>query len=221
MNCHRFDLRRRFVRYLHGELSSQSSKRIEAHLRKCEHCSASMEKLKATHNLAANLPAMELKGDLWREISASISLGRRAPSTWMPWVRTVAIGFAVVFTFVFAVAFWKQQSRELYAAHLELENYRQVPIQGMLSTQEPHVFTEGYVSEVRMEEDDGDVVFKLVENLDRPAPFVICEVIDGLKVPLPPLGSKVRVYGVSRYDSKSDHEWPELHPVLNIQVLKP
>ncbi|MEK6406526.1 MAG: hypothetical protein AABN34_06145 [Acidobacteriota bacterium] len=34
------------------------------------------------------------------------------------------------------------------------------------------------------------------------------------------VGSRVRVYGVSRYDSQDNHNWYEVHPVLNIELVR-
>ncbi len=66
----------------------------------------------------------------------------------------------------------------------------------------------------------GDLSFKLVDELGRPGPFIICEIIDPIKLAPPSVGSRVRVYGVSRYDGQADHNWYEVHPVLNIEVVR-
>jgi len=80
--------------------------------------------------------------------------------------------------------------------------------------------TEGYVSEVRLSDEDGDLTFKLVDELGRPGPFIICEIIDPIKLAAPSVGSRVRVYGVSRYDGQAGRNWYEVHPVLNSEVLR-
>ncbi len=60
----------------------------------------------------------------------------------------------------------------------------------------------------------------LVDDLRQSGPFVVCEIIDSIKIQPPMVGSRVRVYGVSRFDNKEDHRWYEVHPVLNIEVVK-
>jgi hypothetical protein len=79
---------------------------------------------------------------------------------------------------------------------------------------------EGYVSEVRINDEDGDLSFKLVEDLKSPGPFIVCEIIDPIKLTPPKVGSRVRVYGVSRYDGQDNHNWYEVHPVLNIEEVR-
>ncbi len=79
---------------------------------------------------------------------------------------------------------------------------------------------EGYVSEIRYDEEDGDLVFKLVDDPHHAQPFIVCEIINPINLTPPAVGSRVRVYGVSRYDAKADHQWYELHPVLNIELAR-
>jgi hypothetical protein len=77
---------------------------------------------------------------------------------------------------------------------------------------------EGYVTEVSIQQ-DGDRMFRIVHAPGESRPFVICEIIKPFNLSPPPVGSRVRVFGVSRYDPKENHNWYELHPVLNIEVL--
>jgi hypothetical protein len=103
---------------------------------------------------------------------------------------------------------------------LDLNDFRSVSISDISRSTEPHVVTEGYVSDVRIDNEDGDLVFKLVDDVRRPQPFIVCEIISPMKIAPPPVGSRVRVYGVSRYDGKADHQWYEVHPVLDIEVVR-
>jgi hypothetical protein len=135
-------------------------------------------------------------------------------------IAVVAI-FGLISGLFGAAAYVKVAGHENFLeASIHPGEFKPVSISHMAQTVEPHVVTEGYVTEANVREEDGDRVFKLVENPNRSGPFVICEVIDSLNMPVPPVGSRVRVYGVSRYDGKSDHQWQEVHPVLNIQMLK-
>jgi hypothetical protein len=108
----------------------------------------------------------------------------------------------------------------LIAEALDLNGFHTVSIADIEQNQKPHVMTEGYVSEVRIDDKDGDLRFKLVDDLGRPGPFIVCEIIDPIKLKAPSVGSRVRVYGVSRYDGQTDHNWYEVHPVLSIQVVR-
>ena len=69
------------------------------------------------------------------------------------------------------------------------------------------------------DEKDGDLKFKLVEDIAQPSPFIVCEIISPIKIDAPVVGSRVRVYGVSRYDAEVGREWYEVHPVLNIEAV--
>jgi hypothetical protein len=112
------------------------------------------------------------------------------------------------------------QAGTLIASALDLSEFRTVQIGDIGQNGRPHVMTEGYVSEVRVNDEDGDLSFKLVADLGRTGPFIICEIIDPIKLAPPQVGSRVRVYGVSRYDGQADHNWYEVHPVLNIEVVR-
>ena len=97
--------------------------------------------------------------------------------------------------------------------------FRTVRIADMSANTEPHVVAEGIVSEVRVDPRDGDVKFRIVESLYAPEPFVVCEVIGPYRIDPPRVGSRVRVFGVSRFDSKEAHRWHEIHPVLKVELL--
>jgi len=222
MNCYRFDLRRKYLRYLHGLLPSSTSKKIELHLSHCAACRNRMERLQSVDGLLTNLPRHAPLNDPWSGIqdalrqrvfpSAEASLWKRA---------AVIVVFGLLSALIGALTYGKLATREsLVDANIRPDEFKPVSITRMAETTEPHVVTEGYVSEERVEHEDGDMVFKLVDRLNSSGPFVICEVIDPLNLPLPPVGSRVRVYGVSRFDAKADHQWHEVHPVLNIEILK-
>ena len=103
---------------------------------------------------------------------------------------------------------------------LDLSDFHAVSISNIGQSTEPHVVAEGYVSDVRIDDEDGDLVFKLVDDVKTSRPFIICEIISPFKIAPPPVGSRVRVYGVSRYDGKADHQWYEVHPVLDIEMVR-
>jgi len=116
---------------------------------------------------------------------------------------------------------WPNQREEMAGTigALNTGDFHAVTISDIKHNTKPHVVAEGYVSELRLDR-DGDLVFKLVEDLERPDPFIICEIIDSIRLEPPPVGSLVRVYGVSRYDGQAGREWYEVHPVLSIEMVR-
>jgi hypothetical protein len=111
-------------------------------------------------------------------------------------------------------------NKEPIAGDIDLGEFHPVKISDIERASMPHVVAEGFVSEVRANDEDGDLCFRLVDDLGQSGPFLVCEIIDSIKMEPPMVGSRVRVYGVTRFDSKEDHRWYEVHPVLNIELVK-
>jgi hypothetical protein len=221
MRCYRFDLHRKFVHCMHGRLPSNEQNKLDHHLSKCADCRNRIERLRSVETALTDITARKAPGELWPKIESRLT--RIIPnSTESLWKRAAVIAaIGLISGLIGAGTYGKLSRHENFPeAGFNANEFKAVPIQGMADTTEPHVVTEGYVAEARVEENDGDRVFKLVDRLNSSGPFVICEVIEPLEMPIPPVGSRVRVYGVSRFDSKSDHNWQEVHPVLNIEVLK-
>jgi hypothetical protein len=171
--------------------------------------------------LLTDLPLKNASADLWPKIENR--LGRVVPRQGDPlWKKAAVVAaFGLISGLIGAAIYGKLSNHEFFAeAGFNANEFKPVPITRMANTTEPHIVTEGYITEAKVEEDDGDRVFKLVEKPNSSGPFVICEVIEPLEMPIPPVGSRVRVYGVTRFDGQSDHNWHEVHPVLNIEVLK-
>lgn len=229
MKCLRFDIRRSFSRYLNGELGSRAVKRVEDHLIDCGTCRLRLARLRNGHRLAQQMPRFTPERDPWTMIEAAIESDRPqrsgSPAGWRevvfkPGFALGAIGVAALIA-ALLIAYGRPMSSEepTIAEALNLSEFHTVSITEIERNQKPHVMTEGYVSEVRLDK-DGDLRFKLVDELNTPGPFIVCEIIDPIKLKAPTVGSRVRVYGVSRYDGQDDHNWYEVHPVLNIEVLK-
>jgi len=221
MPCYRFDLHRKFVHRLHGLLPSREQNKLDNHLARCADCRNRVERLRSVEKLLTNLPLQNAPGDMWEKIEGR--LGRIIPRSGDPsWKKAAVVAaFGLISGLIGAATYGRLSNHEFFReAGFNADEFKPVPITRMADTTEPHIVTEGYVTEAKVEEDDGDRVFKLVEKLNSSGPFVICEVIEPLEVPIPPVGSRVRVYGVSRFDAQSDHNWHEVHPVLNIEVLK-
>jgi hypothetical protein len=233
MKCLRFDLQRRFSLYVNGELESSEVKRVEDHLIDCGSCRTRLVHLRNGHRLAQQLPKFTPQNDPWAAIEAAIDESRsalRAPAATglrALWLRP---GFALAT--ILAVALvgalvairnasspQEESAGSLVAEALDLSQFHLVNIADIERNQKPHVVAEGFVSEV-IADADGDSKFRLVDDLGQPGPFIVCEIIDSIKVRTPSVGSRVRVYGVSRYDSQPNHNWYEVHPVLNIEVVR-
>jgi hypothetical protein len=75
-----------------------------------------------------------------------------------------------------------------------------------------HVEVISTVTYVNRHEADGDIHFRLSDDLVR---FIVCEIVPTLRA-LPPLqtpvvAQRIRVRGIRRYDTA--HGWAEIHPV--------
>ena len=232
MKCLRFDLRRSFSLYVNGELESSEVKRVEDHLIDCGSCRTRLVHLRNGHRLAQQLPRFTPRNDPWAAIEAEIDESRttETPATnrqRAPWLKP---GFALVTILLIALvgalvairnasAPREENTESLVAEALDLSQFHLVNIADIERNQKPHVVAEGFVSEV-IADADGDSKFRLVDQLEQPGPFIVCEIIDSIRVRTPTVGSRVRVYGVSRYDGQPNHNWYEVHPVLNIEVVR-
>jgi hypothetical protein len=81
------------------------------------------------------------------------------------------------------------------------------------------VVTEGFVERVYYDEEERTLHIKLAEKPGGPGPFVICEVRDARGLAIPAVGSRIRVYGRSRYDAQPGRGWHEVNPVMQIALL--
>jgi Putative zinc-finger len=219
MKCLRIDVSRKLLPYLHGVLSAPEAKKIEKHLSRCSSCKAKANRLLEGDTFARLVPAVSSKENGWSKIEAAISR-EQFPTARVSrkFMRACAAITALSITAFFGWRIGRLSANTPY--NFESDEYRSVAIHEMPSNIEPHVVTEGYISEVRFDHEDGDLLFKLVENLEEPSPFVICEIIPPSKLDAPAVGKRVRVYGVSRYDAKEDHRWYEVHPVVAIEPVK-
>ena len=235
--CLRIDFRRLLTRYLDGSIPSHTLRRFETHLLKCEDCRLQLSHVQTGERLAQQAPFFTPLRDSWAAIEVAIadptsrfrspryesksarrwSIGRAAR------MLTLAIAFAVVGGALISRAkrdspqkSWRVQT---VAPSIDQDDFRKVTISSFEKNNAPHVVVEGYVSELRYNSEEDDLSFKLVEVLTQQAPFVICEIVKPMSVELPKVGSRVRVFGVSRFDAQPDHHWHEVHPVMKIEVL--
>lgn len=237
MRCWRVDLRHDFSRYLNGELGPRQIERLERHLLDCGSCREHLSRMRSGHRFAQNAPGVAPERDVWLAVESAIEAEQSGPAAerlppsggrWSDVIRKpgFAVAAVVIASLVVGLLIFlsRQTSTErddarLIANAFELRDFHPVTIAGIEHNTEPHVVAEGYVSEVRIDHEDGDLLFKLVDDISQAGPFIVCEIINPKKFAPPLVGSRVRVYGVSRYDAKSDHQWYEVHPVLSIEVV--
>lgn len=236
MRCLRFDLHKNFLFYIDGELNEAKTKQLEDHLLDCNSCRAQVTRLRDGQRLIAKLSRRKPQTDGWDNLAAALnhSSDARLPilpkrrfairREWLlsPWAA-VGILAVMVIALSLALILNEREPREIYATNIfeqvDRDEFHPVDIAQMEHNKAPHVVAEGYVSEVKISDEDGDLMFKLVKDIGRPSPFIICEIISPINLEPPVVGSRVRVYGVSRYDAEEGREWYEVHPVLNIEAL--
>lgn len=234
MKCWRFDIRRDFSRYVTGELPAVRTARLEDHLLDCGECRVILARMKRGNSYAKSAPPAVLKRDPWSMIERGILSDDGAPSeSHLPaskrhgiWRRLPArpkiMGTMAVLVIVMTAVglfVYSRPGNSNFGASIDADEFFPVSIAEIERSTQAHVVAEGYVAEVKLNDEGGDICFKLVEGLEAPTPFVICEIIDPLWLEPPAVGSRVRVYGVSRYDNRADHNWYEVHPVLSIEPL--
>jgi hypothetical protein len=238
MRCLRFDLWKTFTPYVDGELDAKNIKRMEDHLLECNACRARLSRLRDGHRFAVQLPRQLPQGDAWEAIAAALDRDAsqpifaptksRMPVTWglamtSPAFASVILGMAFM-VLGFALFLNQQKPGQTpivnAARPFDGSSFRPVAISDIHNNTKTHVVAEGYVTEVRLDAEDGDLMFKLVEDVKQPQPFIICEIISPINLAPPVVGSRVKVYGVSRYDADEGRQWHEVHPVLNIEIVK-
>lgn len=90
--------------------------------------------------------------------------------------------------------------------------WHSVPVAKIAATRWTHVCTTGTVT-LKRREADGDAHIRITDG----AAFIVAEVIPELPFPLPAVGDRVRVCGITRYDR--GHGWGEIHPVTKPFVV--
>jgi putative zinc finger protein len=239
MKCLRFDIARRLTAYLDGELDDRATRRVEAHLLDCLDCRARLMTLREGRSFALRLARTAPRRDPWDAIEAAIDAApeearpprARRPArlpAWLPHTALGRAGWAVALALVVVNAFMFVRrapdghdiaGSRVIAATFDRDDFHAVEIADIRENTRPHIVAEGRVAEVRYDEEDGNLTFTLVDDERTSSSFVVCEMIQPLQFAPPPVGSRVRVYGVSRFDNEADHRWYEIHPVLGIETL--
>ncbi|HKV41063.1 MAG TPA: zf-HC2 domain-containing protein, partial [Blastocatellia bacterium] len=229
LSCLYFD--RRLIHYLDGRLNRDGVQTIENHLLGCGRCRERLLSLKTGRKLAQLLPRRVPPTNAWTGIDAAIQYQAGARSKLNHGRIALAVrklvshplvspagmlllgagSMAVLLLLVIQPGRRPNRQAPVSFARFNARDFHQVAINDIQRSDDPHVVAEGYVSDISTDSDDGDLTFRLVEDLRRPGPFVICEIMDSTRLSPPAVGSRVRVYGVSRYDGKSNHKWYEVH----------
>ena len=241
MNCWRYYLRRKFVPYLDGEIPPPEAKRLETHLRDCEKCRTMFVRLRVGHRLARQLRPLPSDGDhhppefetMLAEADETALERSRLARAWdhgldaltTPRVALALAVLVLVLSALLAVSnrrirFGERNGVSAKLAALDFSRFRSLSIPELQSNTLPHIATEGYVRDVRVDSEEKTLHFKLAEIPQGPGPFVVCEIMSPYGMAVPREGSRVRVYGVARYDAQTGRQWHEVNPVLNIAVLK-
>lgn len=224
------------VSYLDGELSESKAQKMEEHLASCGRCRDRFVRLRAARSFVKKLPDREPVNDLWPALEMSLNapkspvrsrLGLFAGHIRRPAAASVIIGIIGILMMgssiiIATVRSDRSQPTEPAASSvaIDTENFRRVSIDQLKSNNEPHIMAEGYVTDISVDKEDGDMTFRLVSDPRKPDSFVVCEIMDTIKIKMPAVGSRVRVYGVSRFDGQDGHNWYEVHPVLGIEPGK-
>jgi len=234
-------LRRKFVAFLDGELPPGEKERLEHHLAGCAECRSLLERIREGRRLVLEIDPLELRGVLrppdYRALSESagdVHSGRRgwarlgrawSSALTAPHLVRILVAIVILQTALLAVTnrrilFGAREHPPAEAAGLDFGRFPVLAIPEFSSNTLPHIAAEGYVSEIRLDAEEKTLHFKLAETSREQEPFVVCEIINPARMPVPREGSRVRVYGVSRYDAQQGRQWHEINPVLNIDVLK-
>jgi len=236
-----FWLRRKFVPYLDGEIPPRAAARLERHLADCRGCRELLAGLRAGHQAGRELgligretgPGPREFEELWAEVGPRLGASRPAGRSGGGILRGLAaspvFGTFVALAMAGAVVLLVSNRNPLRrggdrsAAALmsgEFNGFRPVRIAEFPSRGRSRVSTEGFVRDVYFDEQEKTLHIKLVERPQKSEPFVICEIPSPDGMALPRAGSRVRVYGMSRYDAQPGRGWNEVNPVLNLAVLK-
>ena len=236
MSCRRVGLRRKLVPFIEGELTLRAADKMDKHLRRCPECRAELGRLREGHRLAQRLSALP-NGEAPSAPSfaglESRGASRRGGGWfWERWFdvltmpRVVPVLAAIV---ILQLALLLITNHSILTqgrgaapkpAALDISRFRTVSIADLSTNTLPHVVTEGYVRDVRIDQEEQTLHFILTQHPDGPGPFVVCEIMGSWGFAVPREGSRVRVYGVARYDGQAGRNWHELNPVLDIAVLK-
>jgi hypothetical protein len=247
MTCRHWGVRWKFLSYLEGTLETDQVHAVEARLTGCAACREAFARLKDGHELAGRLARIEKENaaagrgfeaaPLFKPAMIEAGQGSLSRRRWdgrrMRWSlimahpRTIWVLAAVVIAQAALVTVWKRDvifgkavSPVASISGIDIDRFRNLNIAEMPLNSHPHVVTEGYVRNVWMDAEEKTLHFKLSESPAGDSAFVVCEILSPDRISAPRAGSRVKVYGVARYDGQAGRQWQEVNPVLDIAVLK-
>jgi len=218
MTCLRIDLHRLLPLYLDGAASPSISHRIEKHLLDCSGCRARLVRMRGAKKLLGELPA--IAAPPFERLTARMPTRAARVSFAVPsFVRHFAADALVATALFLGFTLLYTHTASARNRPFDSSSFRAVAIRAVADTHDPHVIVQGVVATMPGDDDDeGSHRFRLSDPND-PKAFVVCEILDGDTPRVPKAGSRVRVWGVSRYDASPEHQWSEIHPVLRVEVL--
>jgi hypothetical protein len=220
-----FFLRRKFVPYLEGGLPPRQAQRLERHLAGCRLCGDLITRIRAGHQSARRLglrpsdpsPRLPEFEEIW---ARRFPVLRVLPRLEVSALLAVAAGL-VILVAVSSLTL-TSRSRQGFVASRDRRadrDFTPLAIREFAGNSRDRIVTEGFVHNVYYDEQERTLHIKLVEGLHDPEPFVICEIRDVRGLTVPPQGSRVRVYGMARFDAQPGRGWHEVNPVMDIAVL--
>ena len=241
MGCWRFRRKGTFVLYLEGSLPSGAKAKLEKHLQTCDSCRARFALVQSGLRAAQRLPHVPWEGadseprfEAIFKDAGGIGLGRRRWSgAWerrfdaliTPRAVWILLALVLVQSALLAVTnrrllFGERPDVAAKPADLDFSRFEPLAISDLQSNTKPHIAIEGFVRDIRVDTDERTLHFRLTETPSKPGPFIVCEILNPNEIVLPREGSRVRVYGVARFDPQAGRQWHEVNPVLDIAVLK-
>jgi hypothetical protein len=214
--CTRYHQSQLLKDYLHGNVASRK-KEIELHMKTCDACTEKLERLKRGDHFAQMISQPTDAPDGWKRLEQTLDFSPRFRWKEQKRIASIAAVLLLGASGIYAL-FAPSDSNGSFSPNDR--TYKEVRLSKIAENTEAHIVTEGVVIAIAIDNQDGDYRIRLQENLRQSGPFVICEILRPSKIPLPEVGKRVRVYGVSRFDNKPEHRWHEVHPVFGIETVQ-
>jgi hypothetical protein len=236
-----FFLRRKFVPYLEGRVPRRTAARLEKHMVGCRGCAELLGRVRAGHEAGREFGQIgpgtargpQAFGELWAALGPKLDpraqparagwgiLHRLATSAALRTFVTLALAGSVILVMSGRIGPRRGDGRTAVSPDSgEYRDFTAVRIAEFPSQSRSRIFTEGFVRDVYFDEQEKTLHIKLVERPQKSEPFVICEIPRSDGIALPKEGSRIRVYGMARFDAQPGRGWHEVNPVLTMAVLK-
>jgi hypothetical protein len=210
-------VRRRLLPYLEDALDARAAAGLERHLAACDGCAQVLARLRSGHEAGRSFgrlaPTAPARLPRFEEVRAERPAFRRPfPAAAVPATLALAVLLA-------AAVLFTARTRAVRPPKPATGPFTELAISDFETGLDSRVVTEGFVQNVYFDEEERTLHIKLAESPLGQGPFVICEVRDARGLDVPAVGSRIRVYGRSRYDAQPGRGWHEVNPVMQIAVL--